>query len=874
MSLPIYLIRRHQHVAALSAAGLLPENPVFPAVINCPLCKQNALHLFDDAATESVWLYCNGCKSHGDIITFAASIWNILPDAAVDKFAEIGAIRPEDLANYRDDYAKAVETQTLAKNFWEQSAAQFWAHPDDTIACRLRELGVYKELPTVDLVGVAEPEQIEAFCVALGRRVPPVIRQDGASIVLPYHTFPGRLSGFLLTQYSDTLDRRVDFIPLTGRKRRPEAGYFLLQTALAPPTEVLKNTQFITQDPFWVLKQQCWQIKHGLPLLPLMSGYIGQEAANYGKSWTAFHPAQRVFQSDSPQPEVVSCACNAGGYVSVRNDLHVRRHRSNSSLEVLASIKKNAMTWRAALSAAIDHVSEPTAHSFLSKLCVPHEKLAVFLARYEEYFSPGFATRVLNASAAKTQVVRVTDKRAVLEKNNNWYTATGAPICNGRVVIEKIIYTNTDEKFYAGKIFFNDRVVDFIDSADGIETAGLLAYAAKKLAEFGELFIYDRRWNFKAHTCAVKLHPPKVVNVASTTGWDEGTSVFRLGSYEFDAHGNQQPTLILPNKHSHLCFPEPPAVMPHSLRMFLTPSYENSFVWNAFSALAANLIAPIVNRFPSGTATTAANFKAAASIWSAMGATGNALTYVTASNVSRYVKENTRDTNWPVYASSAFDDATFSYVVAHCHNRPILIQLTRPCAHVAPSYGWSTITGTPPSELTDFSVFQYVLPAYIQHVLKTRLNIGPGQDLTTIILRDVHQWLQNTQSATFNLLRSQCTLFTPATSHVALAAELNEAVQDGSLDVLPRPRRNDQPKNYLLRQKTAWWLNRRGIDSYFKLNRSVPPNWLEIVNLLAENGALVGEQTIQNMPGFLVTNTWCDNLIELRSQIQTKNIGG
>jgi hypothetical protein len=314
--------------------------------------------------------------------------------------------------------------------------------------------------------------------------------------------------------------------------------------------------------------------------------------------------------------------------------------------------------------------------------------------------------------------------------------------------------------------------------------------------------------------------------------------------------------------------------MPHSLRAFLTPSYENSFVWSVFSAFAANLIAPIVNRFPSGTATSATTFKAAARIWEAMGATGTALTYVTAANVSRYVKDKTSTTNWPVYASSAFDDATFSYVVAHCHNRPVLVQLTRACSHVAPSYGWSTISGNPPDDDTDFSVFQYVLPAYIQHVLKTRLGILPGQDLTTVVLRDVHQWLQNTQGATFNILRSQNTLFTPSAAHTALAVELDAAVQEGGLDVLPRPRRNDQPKNYLLRQKTTWWFNKRGIDNYFKLNRSVPPNWLEIVNLLTENGAFAGEQAIQNMPGFLVTNAWCDNLIELRTQLQTKNIGG
>ena len=231
MSLPTCLVRRHQQNTALSAIGLLPESPVFPAVVNCPLCKQLALHIFDDEATENIWLYCNECSAAGDIITFGAATWNMPITATIDKLAEINAINPDISQEPRDEYLKAVDQRNAASMFWEAARNGIWDCQDDEITCRLRTLGVVKEVGGVPLVGVADHEKILAFAEQTGRQRPAALLQRPA-IIFPYQTLPGAYSGFLVVQYEDTHSHQI-FIPTTAARRRPEAGYFLVQIGRA-----------------------------------------------------------------------------------------------------------------------------------------------------------------------------------------------------------------------------------------------------------------------------------------------------------------------------------------------------------------------------------------------------------------------------------------------------------------------------------------------------------------------------------------------------------------------------------------------------------------------------------------------------------------
>ena len=86
----------------------------------------------------------------------------------------------------------------------------------------------------------------------------------------------------------------------------------------------------------------------------------------------------------------------------------------------------------------------------------------------------------------------------------------------------------------------------------------------------------------------------------------------------------------------------------------------------------------------------------------------------------------------------------------------------------------------------------------------------------------------------------------------------NAGIAAGKLDILPRPRRKDQPKNYLLRNKQHWWLNQPALDRYFYSVGKLAPNWLHVTELLQTHHLFCGEETVHDMPGILVSRDWCD----------------
>ena len=131
-------------------------------------------------------------------------------------------------------------------------------------------------------------------------------------------------------------------------------------------------------------------------------------------------------------------------------------------------------------------------------------------------------------------------------------------------------------------------------------------------------------------------------------------------------------------------------------------------------------------------------------------------------------------------------------------------------------------------------------------------------NLHAAILADVHNWLLETYGNSFNLPHASSQLRGPDTAHVALFEELTIALQTGKINLIPHPRLKKQPKDYFLRKKHHWWLNRNAVDRYFYIANSVGPNWLAIVELLQQNNIYKGEQTIHNMRGLMIDSEWCD----------------
>lgn len=862
MGMPISLVGRQNHMQALSALGIAPETPSFPAVVACPLCHQNTLHVFDDLVTNGLWMHCESCARHGNIITFGAQIWNTSLSDAMARFVDLELATPSEEARLAGDYSQLELRQKAGHDFWQQAADQLWNHGDDVLACRLQELGVVREVVGAGgFVGVATQSQIAELCEAVQRGKPSVLRHNSPSLVFPYQDLPGRFTGFLLFQYDEDFAYRRSFIPMAPT-RKTDAGYFLLRAALQPPVEPFKNRMFIADDPFWVLTAQMQQLKYGLPLLPLAASYHGPETSSYGTNWYSFPPAPRFFHSSSAIPAVISQACAAKGYVSILplDGPAYRKRNPQYYTWRLGKINKAAETWQTNLANTLGGMSEIAAFSFASKLTIQHDKLARFFERSGGMFSAEFPARVLdNIRLAPSEPTRAFKRWILLERDNKLWTQTGHQICNVLPVITKVIQADDGQKLYAGYVIMGAERFEFVDTAAKIERMGFLAFVATTLAPFGKLVTFNKQWNSRSLLLSMQLHPPVIESVSSKVGWDETINQFRFGSYALSSAGDVILTSTLPNSRTKFKFPEPGVLAPLSLRQFLTPSPQNAFVWSVFAAIVTSLVEPVLRRDPTATAIVGPAFGIATKIGAALNCQHKQTPAIDRRAVATFLVNSVKNTDWPVFVSNAFNDGLFSLAVSHCHNRAALVRMSEDCAAVATGYGWNTITGTAPGAETTFSDLQYVLPTYIQRLLKMRMTLAATHKHAIVgVLHDLHAWLEEVYGATFHLQKALNGLATPSDAHVTLMQELNRAICAGKIDVIPRPRRRDQPSNYVLRQKEHWWLNRRAVDNYMNNHKNIPPNWLAVIDLMATAGVFAGDEVVQKLPGIRVAAEWCD----------------
>lgn len=831
-------------------------------MVDCPFCHQPTLYLFDDITIDGVWAHCESCTAHGDILALGARIWNTSLAEAADRFADLGCAERGAGDRAAGTYLRAVERLKAGEAFWDTVAGQIWNHGDDVISCRLRELGMENSLDSCrGLIGVAHHDQVTELCRAVGRSTPPRMRENGPSLVLPYYDLPGRLTGFLLVQYNDEFMSRRAFMALTGiDKCRAEAGYFLLHTALLPPAQALRNSYFVTDDPFAALRTQCGQLRAGLRLLPLAASYSGPEAVSTGLNWQSFAATPRLFHASTYTADVISQACTARGYVCVIPPEPVQRAATPSrNARRLATIRSRAQTWQAALEHVLTNTNETAAQAFVTRLTFDLTKLQHFFRTRAHSLSPEFCERLLTRVEAAPRIkADVQTKLLVVERDGGWYTHTNEQICSAQVRINKVVHAESGEKLYSGVILVDGRELPFDDRAEKIERMGLLAYAAQHAAADGILILHSRRWKSRAHQAAMQLHPPEIVHVSGRAGWDQRTGEFCFRDYSLTNDGNVKPCPYPRINANVPDFPGPVDVAPLTLHHLLTPSHENALLWSTFSAVAAGLLAPIVNRAAVPTVCASKDFKAALSVGESLLCKHDRVTTVQTTHAASHAVKAAAD-SWPGFVSHNHDDKAMGRSVIKVSAGPAFVRLPDPTALVATGYGWQFLRGTPPEAAPDLSALRYVLPSYIQHCLRQRMQLVTlHENLTAAVLTDLAAWLKDIYGTTFNLACALNRLMTPARAHEALMEVVNLGIIAGSLDVIPRPRKKDQPPNYLLRNKQHWWLNQKAIDRYCVSAGGVAPNWLAVTQLLEQTGAYRGTAAVHHMTGLLVDKDFCD----------------
>jgi hypothetical protein len=879
MSLPVFsLVRRQDHLRALAALEIDIDHPVFPAIVNCPKCCQNRLHLFDDILTDGLWFYCTNCQTHGNIITFGSIIWKTEIGETINKFVDFGLINAAAGRYNTEDCVRAAEREIAAEEFWAACAGQLWTHDDDITACRLREMGVRHETKAGEgLIGVAYAHQIAELCEAVGRRKWIPLRGKNPSIVFPYYNMPGRLSGFLLYQYGNEFNEKKTFVGVTYHTAAMDAGYFLLNNLLEPSPELFRGKQFIVDDPQWALEAQCAHQMSGLQFGPVVAGYSGGNIKSLGRCWPAMVPTARFFQAATVGPETISQACNARGYVChvPTNSQANKRKTHQSFLQKLRSIHNSAVSWQTGLESALGQLSDIGAYNFATRLNIPHDKIQAFLEKRPEQFSEEFRSRVLSGlryrPVTQSQIFR---KSSLVERDGKLWTTTGNLVCTAQVIITKVTQFDTGEKIYDGSIRISDECLTFTVPAQQVEKQGLLAFAEKYAATHGRLLTYDRQWNHRSLLAALHMHPPQVEAVSAKLGWDDAANVFRFGAYVLTDTAEIRPVCTPPGRFS-VNFAEPGIVVPETVYPFLAVNPQNDFVWATAATIVANIIAPIVRKDPRATAITGPAFDIARKIGAALGCEYEQTDTLYRSGVHAFLKRQIGVHEWPFFIANTFNANLFGTIVNRYYNAHFTAATTRTTAAVSVGYGWQTIRGTDlPSIATNFSCFTQLLPMYIQHCLLNRMRLSVANaDLVENVLNDLQDWLGKLCGKTFNAARARQQLFLPEQADESLFTEIGAAIADKKIAVIPRPRRADQPDSYILQRKETWWINKKIVDKLCGRSKNIVPNWLKVVDLLAARSVFIDEEYVHKIPGFVISKNWGDQFLITGAAPEQKEVG-
>jgi len=862
MGLPASLIRRHNAAAGLEIIGVsLPAaNP--PTITKCPQCNQDTLYLFDDPVIEGFWLHCASCQITGDILTFAAELWKSTLYTAIEPFIDAGLILRADSSAALGNCIRAVQKRKAAEDLWREAKQQLWNHHDEIIADKLRILGASAQLTEcADLIGVAHFDQIEHFCREAGKRPPRPVRGKAPMLVLPYYDLPGRNSGILCVQYTETERAKKSFICLNPHAhRRPDAGYWGINTITIKTWAAIKNAYFVLDDPLLAVALQIGQLRYGQPFLPVTGAYAGAEAASTGITLPAACAAQKFISGCALTPELVSLAANSHGYVCARaENARKKAATPTRTLRYLAENRRIAATWSDAILAVAKQSSEITILNFCSKLVIEPEKLQKTLQKHEAHVSAVLRDKILTTVKIPLAGPATTRQRwKVIARNGGWYTTVGKEIVNAQIKITRIVQTAEHKKYYEGLIEIDGAQIEFFEADSRITRLGLLAYSAELCAQRGLVLIFNRNWNNRALDVALRLHKPTVDYVSDAIGWDDSTSEFKFQSYSIQSDGNLRFQATTPLHKKKLLFPPPSDGLPIDLNQLLGAEHEKTLTWNLFAFFMATLLAPAGGKEYRTLVVPPNIFLATQRIAAALHCHKKEVLANSRKGAGQTITAAAKKSDWPTLIFSGINDLLLAPSIPRYTHQPFWYRGNALTAAAATSYGsYGIDTATIGNYHSDHhAALAALVPRYLQHLLRHRACLGAG-DWFDNILRDLHAWLFKTYGATFNIEYAKNQRLVPQKTHEYLIRCVRGLAETGVLDILPRPRRKDQPNNYMLLTNKNLWINQKAIDRFFQHKAGLTWNWLEITTALSKQGVFMGEEILHNnLPGFLISADW------------------
>lgn len=546
-----------------------------PAMVVCPLCseKKGTVRVYRDSLLNAEWLYCHTCRFAGDVIEFAAAVWEVKVAEVVDRLCR-EKLLPADLG---DDQVELYLDQVVGlrerlREFERNSVRHLTRDNDGGLYSLLRKFRVERlvgEARWLDhgssLVWGASRREVEDMLHPMsyeGRQrknhngKESKRRGSGAGrsrifkgsgwgdvLVVPHYDLPGRVCGLtIIGRNGDAENGDVLFRPLQiggNRRATRECGVSSLTNLIGKPHKDFGDTVFVIADPFVALDLQLWHYEGYDTPLPIV-GSVLDERFMPRHVFDQLPTRQLIFWAPKRDCRLFRQAKACNGHVS-RLPVTSRQLRRQPGLATakawLYQIAKRADPWQDVLLDDLDQLDDFDAQNLLSGLDLTTAELDCITADFDSD-TVSRAER-LNMDAVRQQRVTI-NNQTIIEASGKWsLEESGEEICNGVVRIEETVQTRAERSYYSGWAQIGGSEVrnSFVLDCDRVHRRGLLPCVRDVLLadrKAPQTLNFNRRFAKDSLNIALQFHEPKTTYAADRVSWREDNDALFLPQFSLE----------------------------------------------------------------------------------------------------------------------------------------------------------------------------------------------------------------------------------------------------------------------------------------------------------------------------------------------------
>lgn len=619
----------------LAHIGLPAESVSLPAMADCPLCRKGKLRIYRDYLLNGEWLYCHSCRFAGDTIQFAARVWDLPVEEAVER------LRRDDLLPCGTDedtiecyLDQVVGLRERLRKFQTDSFERLTHDKTGGLYRLLRKFRVERLVSEPrwqkfdNILWGATREEVEDLFHPLSYEDQPRKNRNGKDstrrgsgpgrsrifkgkgwkdvLLVPHSDLPGRVCGLtIIGREGNSENGDVFYKPFQiggNRREARESGVSFLMNLIAKPHKDFGDTVFVIADPHTAINLQLWHLEGSDTPLPIV-GSVLNERFTPAHTFDQLPGRRLIFCAPRRDHRLFRQAQACDGLIS---PLSLDRRKVRGQRPVLTAkiwlhqIAKDAVPWREALANEVAQLDDFDAQNLLCGLRLTSADLEDVAAGLD--FDVVQRVERLNQHSVRRRRA-VANNRTIIETEGGWsFEGTDEEVCNGLIRVERIVRTDSGRVFYSGwaRATGNSFKTPFVLDSERVHKQGLLPCVREVMLQFRMAphpLIFNPRIAKDSLNIALQFCEPYSARGTDRVGWHAGSYCFAFPQFSMSQRGEitDQTTIFdtsQPVPAAHWKRPESRRLDADDEFVLLDDAPDVALVWVVAACIAEQLLAP------------------------------------------------------------------------------------------------------------------------------------------------------------------------------------------------------------------------------------------------------------------------------------------